>query len=75
MIKTSYNYDQDPRYGWVSIDMDKSTSVDIIVQDKGGVSYGYTFRDGNIAPTCICSARSRGECGCHNLPWDYWGLS
>jgi hypothetical protein len=71
-MKTSYVCDQDPRYGWVSISMEDKNVGLIIVDDRHGKSYGFTFTDGEMVPTCICSARSSSECACLNVGWEYW---
>jgi hypothetical protein len=64
VIKVSYEYDQDPRYGWASIDVTESRNPLIIVYTTKG-SRGYTVNTkGFLVPTCICSATTRGECGC-----------
>ena len=61
MATVSWQYDQDPRYGWVSIDTerDRGSSTLIIVDN-----YGFTYKDGTMTPTCICSAWNESECSC-----------
>ena len=66
-----YNYDQDPRYGWVNINTERK-SLTVIVQDSSGQSYGFEYSEGEMRPTCICYAYDNFECGCTNLPLDYW---
>ena len=67
-MKVSYEYDQDPRYGWVRVDADIS-SFTFVVQDRKGETYGFQFSEGKVVPTCICHARSANECACPNHPW------
>ena len=70
-MRVSYEYDQDPRYGWVRIESDIS-SFTVVVEGREGQTHGFQFTGGKMVPTCICSARSEGECGCPNHPWrDY----
>jgi hypothetical protein len=62
-MKVSFEYDQDPRYGWAFIDLgDSSEGLIIIRTDEG--SKGFMYTDGEMKPTCICSAWSRNECAC-----------
>jgi len=63
-MNCSYEYDQDPRYGWVSVNMGDKKEGLIVVQDEGGVCYGFTYSDGKMVATCICNAYSKAECGC-----------
>lgn len=63
-MKTEYVYDQDPRYGWVHIDMEEKKYGLIVVQDESGISYGFNYKDGEMTPTCICNAWDESECGC-----------
>ena len=65
----TYEYDQDPRYGWVNIDMGDKKEGLIVVQDCDGICYGFTFSDGKMTPTCICSAWSESECACPSVDW------
>ena len=62
-MKVSYDYDQDPRYGWVSIDIEDSKDPLIIIHDESG-SHGFTYNDGEMTPTCICAAWAESECSC-----------
>lgn len=71
-MKTSYEYDQDPRYGWVLIEMGDRRSGDVLVTDRNGLTHGFTYQDGKMTPTCICHAWNEGECACTNLEHDYW---
>lgn len=68
-MECSYVYDQDPRYGWVSISMCGNSEGLIVVQDKDGMFHGFTFEGGEMTPTCICSARHEYECACPNAQW------
>ena len=68
-MKVKYEFDQDPRYGWAHIDMEKADSGLIIVVDKDGLSSGFTFSDGEMTPACICQAWSENECVCPNVDW------
>ena len=67
----SYEYDQDPRYGWVSVDTEDRKSLLFVVDNNG-----FIYEDGTMKPTCICYARSENECGCSNMfgKWDDWGV-
>jgi hypothetical protein len=73
--KVSIEHDQDPRYGWVRVELTGNTAGLIIV-DVDNECYGFEFKDGLMTPTCICRARSARECACPNDPWDRdgWGL-
>ena len=68
-MQVSYVYDQDPRHGWANIDMEKSNEGLIVVHDQNGKAHGFKFSDGEMTPTCICSARSDRECSCSNVDW------
>lgn len=69
-INASYQFDLDPRYGWVSaISEDGDHPIDFVIQ-QGGRCYGYTFNGGNFEPTCVCSAWSAGECCCETGRWE-----
>lgn len=59
-----YEYDQDPRYGWAAIDMGEKESGLIVIQDKDGMCYGFTYEDGEMTKTCICMAWNESECAC-----------
>lgn len=68
-MKATYEYDQDPRYGWVNINMEEKTTGTIVVQDSDGVCHGFTFAEGSMTPTCICSAWYEHECSCSGVDW------
>lgn len=68
-MKCKYEYDQDPRYGLVHINMEDNSEGVIVIQDTDGISHGFSFRDGEMTKTCICSARSASECGCAGGDW------
>ena len=72
-MKVSYEYDQDPRYGWARVDLDGATTGLIIVQtNSGSLGFNFVERTGEMIPTCICSAWSSSECSCPNVDWkDY----
>lgn len=65
----TYEYDMDPRYGWVNINMGDKEEGLVVVQDSDGMCYGFTFGDGKMTPTCICSAWNESECCCHGVVW------
>lgn len=67
-----YEYDQDPRYGWVNINMDDDMEGLIVIQDKDGQCHGFKFRDGEMTKTCICSAWNSSECCCVGVSWNDW---
>ena len=69
-MKVKYAYDQDPRYGWVNVDIGDEKEVLIIVYSEEDGSRGFTYGNGEMVPTCICSARTASECACPNV---YWG--
>lgn len=69
MMKVSYEFDQDPRYGWASIDVEGKEDALIIVHGAEGGSHGFIFRGGEMIPSCFCSARNEGECACPNVEW------
>lgn len=62
-MQVSYEYDQDPRYGWASIDVSDHVEPLIIIHDETG-SHGFIYSDGEMKPTCICSAWNESECAC-----------
>ncbi len=68
-MKVSYEYDQDPRYGWASIDLEDSEAGLIVVSDEFDRCYGFKFFQGVMRPTCICNAWSENECACPNVDW------
>jgi hypothetical protein len=68
-MKVEFEYDQDPRYGWASIDIGEKTNSLIIVHSLEYGSRGFEFRNGKITPTCICSAWNEGECACPGVDW------
>lgn len=59
----SHEYDQDPRYGWASVDLDGQTTGLIVVYDNGR-SYGFNYCKGKMTPTCLCNAWNESECSC-----------
>lgn len=59
----SWQYDQDPRYGWASINIGDDSEILIVVHDETG-SHGFTYANGEMTPTCLCNAWSADECGC-----------
>lgn len=67
-MKCTYDHDQDPRYGWASIMTEGRKEVLIVVHDESG-SHGFTFCDGKMTPTCICSAWNESECCCVGVDW------
>lgn len=70
-MKASIEFDQDPRYGWASIDLEGKTTGLIIVQTcKGSVGFNFVERDNSMVPTCICSAWYPSECSCPNVEWE-----
>jgi hypothetical protein len=69
-MKVSYEFDQDPRYGWVRVSMGDSKSALFVVHSEGHGSQGFEFKDGEMTPACICSARSEGECACSGVDWE-----
>lgn len=70
-VSSHYDFDQDPRYGWVKVDaFDHKGPIDIIIQTGEG-TYGYSFKNGVFEPFCTCSARSAGECCCQTGNWEY----
>ena len=68
-MKVKYEYDQDPRYGWASVDLEEKTSGLIVVHCPEKGSRGFTFDDGKMVPTCICHAWKQSECSCPNVDW------
>jgi len=68
-MKVEKLHDQDPRYGWVSIDPEGDQGVLIIIHSESG-SLGFMFRDGEMKPTCICSAYEANECACPDVIWN-----
>jgi len=68
-IKVSYEYDQDPRYGWVSVETNGRKEILVIIYAEG-VARGFSFNGEIMEPTCICSARESYECGCPNVRWE-----
>jgi len=68
-MKVSYEYDQDPRYGWASIDLEGKEDELIVIHAPDG-SRGFTYKDGVMIPTCICHAYSASECACPDVNWD-----
>jgi hypothetical protein len=65
-----YEYDQDPRYGWASIDVTETKNPLIIIHTDGG-SKGYTLDENNdLILTCICHASNEDECACVGVNWE-----
>ena len=64
----THEYDQDPRYGWASIDLEGAKEALIVVHGERG-SHGFMFKDDSMVPTCICSAWNEDECSCPNVEW------
>ena len=69
-MKVSYEFDQDPRYGWASIDVEGEEDSLIIIHGGERGPHGFTFKDGDMIPTCICSAWYEHECSCPNVDWE-----
>lgn len=67
-MKVKHEYDQDPRYGWASIETGESGECLIVVHDNTG-SHGFTYANGEMKPTCICSAWNADECACEGVDW------
>lgn len=69
-MKASYQYDQDPRHGWASVDLEGATTVLIVVHTpKGSFGFNYVERDNSMRPTCICNAWEESECSCPGVVW------
>lgn len=68
-MKCTYEYDQDPRYGWASIDLEGKETGMIVIHASNG-SFGFEFSDGVMTPVCICNVWDEGECACPNVDWD-----
>jgi hypothetical protein len=64
ITKVTHEYDQDPRYGWVSIDIRGDSSVLVVIHSESGGSQGFTYSNGEMTPTCLCTAWSASECSC-----------
>jgi hypothetical protein len=64
VIKVTHEYDQDPRYGWASVDIGDNNSVLVIINSACGGSQGFTYYAGEMTPTCLCNAWSASECAC-----------
>lgn len=69
-MKVSYQYDQDPRYGWASIEVEGKNDNLVIIHSPEYGSLGFEFKNGEMVPTCICSAWDRDECACPNVEWN-----
>lgn len=69
-MKVRFEHDQDPRYGWASIDLEEKSEGLIIVHSLEHGSLGFEFSDGDMVPTCICAAWTKDECSC---PVDWGG--
>ena len=68
-MKSSYEYDMDPRYGWVCIDTEGSSTAFIMINNKG---YSWSEKTNQVVPVCSCNAWEESECCCSHLPYDYW---
>jgi len=68
-MKVTYEYDQDPRYGWASIDLEESTRELVVMHSLTGGTRGYHYDGETFTPTCICSAYFPSECGCVGVDW------
>ena len=72
-LKVSYEYDQDPRYGWVSVNLEGETTALIVVHtESGSLGFNFNEREQKMVPTCICNAWNSSECSCPHLEDDYW---
>lgn len=69
-MKLRYEYDQDPRYGWASVELDKNGPALIVIHCPEKGSRGFTFDNGEMVPTCICNAWNQNECSCPNVDWE-----
>lgn len=63
----SHEHDQDPRYGWASINIGEKKSALIVVHSDEHGSLGFRFEDGEMRPTCICASRTASGCSCPNV--------
>lgn len=61
-----YIYDLDPRYGWIDIQTYGRKELTIVIDGNG-----FTYNDGRLTPTCICSAWNESECGCSNMTGEW----
>lgn len=69
-MKCEYLYDQDPRYGWASIELDgRSTATIVIHGEEGSRGFEYTEKTGEFTPVCICHAYHEYECCCEGVSW------
>jgi hypothetical protein len=64
VIKVTHEYDQDPRYGWASVDIGMARKVLVVIHSDSGGSQGFNYYDGEMTPTCLCNAWSASECAC-----------
>ena len=67
--KVSYQYDQNPSYGWVDIEDRSAKEITIVINNS---AFAYDTENYTFSPVCICHARHEGECGCFHLPADFW---
>ncbi len=67
-MKVEYAYDQDPRYGWASITIERGTDNLIVIHSEDG-SHGFKYHKGEMVPTCTCHAWHSSECCCLNVDW------
>lgn len=75
-MRVTYEYDNDPRYGWASVDLEeKTTGLVIVHSNRGSLGFRFNEREMSMEPTCICSARRRHECSCPHLDTSYWSDS
>jgi hypothetical protein len=63
----SYQFDLDPRYGWVAV-MSDEPKIMFVIQTPDG-AFGYTFNNGEFTPCCVCHAYEPGECCCQTGDW------
>ena len=68
-MRVEYEFDQDPRYGWASINLEGQTTGLIVVHCENSGSRGFTFCKGVMTPTCICHAWNKSECSCPDVEW------
>lgn len=69
-MKATYEFDIDPRYGWVHIKTEGRKNFLIIIEDADGLTQGFTLsEEGRMEPSCICNAWHEGECSCRNVAW------
>lgn len=69
MATVSYQYDMDPRYGWVHVDATGHKSLQFVIMHEGK-HYSFDFSNGNMSPRCCCAAWDASECCCETGQWD-----